>query len=363
VSPPPADAAGPLDAVAEVTPPPADAAGPLDAVAEVSVALDDAADPLDPVADVCVAGQVQEGGSCRLPRTCAELGCGTLERTCTPESPGVDAVCGGCVAGHVPSGEACMPVDCGPLSAPENGSLGDGGTTFGSVRTFRCGAGFTLTGSGSRTCGADGAWSGVQPTCIVASALGASCTSDSGCPSGTWCPTDTSHRRCSPRPVLSGTAMPFQFVPGGTFTQGTPGATNQERPYTATFASVVGQYAWFELNSGLRAQVVGTKTGNGYGLSDMSGNVWEWVWDWVREGSSWHLYPLGFLHGLVWSCIGLRPGLPRRQLFQRRVRPAVRRPQQRPPRLPRRPPRRPARQDRAVGARACSACLPVPLIP
>jgi formylglycine-generating enzyme required for sulfatase activity len=57
-------------------------------------------------------------------------------------------------------------------------------------------------------------------------------------------------------------------------------------------ASVVGQYAWFSSNSGSRTQVVGRKTGNGYGLSDMSGNVWEWVWDWVLA-DSWHLYPSG----------------------------------------------------------------------
>jgi formylglycine-generating enzyme required for sulfatase activity len=52
--------------------------------------------------------------------------------------------------------------------------------------------------------------------------LGAACTADSGCPSGAWCPTDTSERRCSPRPTVGGVQMPFQWVPRGTFTMGSP---------------------------------------------------------------------------------------------------------------------------------------------
>jgi formylglycine-generating enzyme required for sulfatase activity/serine/threonine protein kinase len=40
-----------------------------------------------------------------------------------------------------------------------------------------------------------------------------------------------------------------------------------------------GSVAWFSDNSGGRTQLVGQKSPNGYGLYDMSGNVWEWTWD------------------------------------------------------------------------------------
>jgi formylglycine-generating enzyme required for sulfatase activity len=48
----------------------------------------------------------------------------------------------------------------------------------------------------------------------------------------------------------------------------------------ATDATTVGQHAWFTSNSGRRTQGVGQKVMNAYGLYDMSGNVWEFVWDW-----------------------------------------------------------------------------------
>ena len=60
---------------------------------------------------------------------------------------------------------------------------------------------------------------------------------------------------------------------------------NNSNHYLYSGSNNYDDVAWCELNSNDRIQPVGSKMPNELGIYDMSGNVWEWCYDW------WGMYP------------------------------------------------------------------------
>ena len=57
-------------------------------------------------------------------------------------------------------------MDCGSLPDPANGQVSHtAGTTLGLTATYSCNTGYNLVGDTTRTCEANGMWSGKAPIC------------------------------------------------------------------------------------------------------------------------------------------------------------------------------------------------------
>ncbi|MFO7660344.1 MAG: SUMF1/EgtB/PvdO family nonheme iron enzyme [Candidatus Cloacimonadaceae bacterium] len=68
--------------------------------------------------------------------------------------------------------------------------------------------------------------------------------------------------------------------------------------YNYAGSEQVGNVAWIKDNSGFKTHPVGQKKPNEIGLYDMSGNIWEWCWDWYDNYSETELVnPCGAENG------------------------------------------------------------------
>lgn len=94
---------------------------------------------------------------------------GTATYTCSSGYALSGAATRSCQSNATWSGTAptCAAVDCGSLTKPANGSVSAATTTYGAKATYACSTGYTLSSAATRSCQANGTWSGSAPSCTI----------------------------------------------------------------------------------------------------------------------------------------------------------------------------------------------------
>ncbi|XP_052275330.1 uncharacterized protein LOC127874770 isoform X9 [Dreissena polymorpha] len=144
----------------------------------------------------CQAGYILNGGSTSecgsngkwnlTGQTCEPVVCGSFSAPQNGNVTATNTTLGStakitCAIGYILSGsntstcdvngrwrsqtQSCTPVDCGYITAPNHGNISANTTTYGSIATVRCQAGYILNGSSTSECGSDGKWKFVGQTC------------------------------------------------------------------------------------------------------------------------------------------------------------------------------------------------------
>ncbi len=158
----------------------------------------------------CASGYTRNGSATRTCQAsgswsssapvCVPVSCGGLSNpsngwVSAPSTGYGSTASYGCQSGYTRSGSAtrtcqangnwsstapiCVPVSCGGLSSPSNGSVSTPDTNYGGTASYSCQSGYELNGSSTRTCQSNGSWSGSAPTCDAPECTG-SCQALSG---------------------------------------------------------------------------------------------------------------------------------------------------------------------------------------
>ena len=117
----------------------------------------------------------------------------------------------------------CDVVNCGSPSTPSNGDVDtSSGTDYNDVAIFSCDTGYTMLGSSTTTCQADGSWSNATPICYIVD-CGVPTAPSSGSVDVSFGTnfTDSATYSCNVGYTMSGTAL-TTCQAGGAWSNGTP---------------------------------------------------------------------------------------------------------------------------------------------